>query len=344
MSLPDPLPARKPRRLGLYGPFILLLLAVLAWSGFWFYARMETGRRLDLAAAQLRAAGYEVSWKERRLGGYPFRMDVTLIEPAIRDPSGWTLATPRLEGEAFMHALGHWIIAAPQGATFTRPKGGPVTVTGKLIRASLSDFDKRPPSFSFEGVGLVFVPAPGAQPFALATADRAEFHLRAGPDDQGGLMAKLDGAKAAPAGLFARIAADKPISMIWESTLTKMSGFKGATWAQAVRAWSDGGGLIDVRQAGVTAGDAVLGVRSGNLTVGADGRLRGQLDVGLSHGPRALAALGQGGAIPPESAIAAAAVTAARQGADQVAAVKITFQAGQTTLGPVAIGPAPRVY
>ena len=35
---------------------------------------------------------------------------------------------------------------------------------------------------------------------------------------------------------------------------------------------------------------------------------------------------------------------AARQGNDDVARANVTFQAGQTTLGPVAIGPAPKVY
>jgi hypothetical protein len=344
MSLPDPLPPRKPRRRGLYAPFILLLIAVIAWSGFWFYARMEAGRRLDAGAAELRKAGYEVTWERRSLGGYPFRLDVTLTRPSIRDPSGWALSAPRLEAEAFMHGLGHWIIAAPQGATFTRPAGGPVTVNGQLIRASLSDFDKTPPSFSFEGVKLTFQPAPGARPFALAAAERVEFHLRSGPGDQGGLMFKLDKGKTQASGLFARIAGDQPVSMIWESTLTKVSGFKGRTWPQSARAWSDGGGQIDVRQAGVTAGEALLGARAGTLTVGADGRLRGSLDLNLRQAPRALGALGASGVIPPETALAAAAVTAARQDEDDVARAQLTFQAGQTTLGPIAIAPAPRVY
>lgn len=344
MSLPDPLPPRKPRRLGLYGPFILLLVAALAWSGFWFYARMETGRRLDIAANNLRAAGYEVAWKEARRGGFPFRMDITLIEPVIRDPSGWALAAPRLEAEAFMHALGHWIVAAPEGATFTRPRGGPVKVTGKLIRASLTDFDKRPFSLSFEGVDLAFAPQAGAQPFALTAAQRVEFHLRPGPNDQGGLMFKVDAGKARLSGLFARIAGDRPVSMIWESTLSKMSAFQGRDWPGAVRAWSQAGGEASVRQAGVTAGEASLGAQSGTLSVGADGRLRGAMEVSLRQAPRALAVLGATGAVPAETAAAAAMVAAARQGEDEFARATVTFQAGQTTLGPVAVGPAPRIY
>jgi len=40
----------------------------------------------------------------------------------------------------------------------------------------------------------------------------------------------------------------------------------------------------------------------------------------------------------------AAAVAAAREGTGDVAAATINFEAGQTTLGPVAIAPAPKVY
>src|SRR5690606_28959594 len=131
-SLHDLPPPRKPRRLGLYIPFILLLLAVAAWTVFWFWARGEAATRMDAAAADLRTAGYEISWKDRGVGGYPFRLNMTLTEARIREPSGWGLEAPMLEAHAFMHAPAHWIIAAPQGLTFVRPLGGPVAVSGEV--------------------------------------------------------------------------------------------------------------------------------------------------------------------------------------------------------------------
>jgi len=340
--MPDPIPARK-SRLGLYLPFILLLVGIVAWTCVWFWMRIQVQDRLAAAQAGLRAAGYDIDWDSHSIGGYPFRLDVTLVAPRLRDPSGWALAASRLEGEAYVLTPGHWIVAAPQGLEFTRPRGGPVSMKGQLIRASLSNLDKRPPNVSFEAVKVAFTPAPGAQPFGLSTADRVEFHLRAGPDDQGGVFAKVDGGKARPLGLLARVAGDKPVAMVWNSTLSRMSAFTGATWPRAVRAWTDAGGQMSVRNAGVTAGEAILGAQGGMLTVGSDGRLRGSLDLSLRQAPRAISALGETGAIAPEAAAAAAALTAARQQGD-LARAALTFEAGQTTLGPVAIAPAPRVY
>ncbi|HZZ36043.1 MAG TPA: DUF2125 domain-containing protein, partial [Caulobacteraceae bacterium] len=143
--------------------------------------------------------------------------------------------------------------------------------------------------------------------------------------------------------LFARVAGDKPVSVELDGVFGRASYLKGRDWPSAVTAWRGAEGQMQVRSLKVAAGDAVLDARSGVLTVGSDGRLRGSLTANLHQAPRALAAMGQEGAIPPEAAYSAAAVATARSQGD-VATMTIDFQAGQTTLGPVAIGPAPRVY
>lgn len=344
MSVPDPEPARKPRRLGLYAPFILALLAFAAWSGFWLWASGRASQGLDDTARNLREAGYEVSWKTKAVYGYPFRLDVTLTEARVRDPSGWGLASPRLEAESYLHALGQWVMAAPDGLSVLRPAGGAVNVTGEVIHASLGKLDRHPPNFSFEGVKLAFAPAPGAQPFALSAADKLQLHLRAGPDDQGAVLVRVDGGKAYAGGVMARIAGDKPVSLVWDSTLSTMKAFKGDDWSTAARAWSLGGGTIVVREAGLTAGDAALNVQSGSLAAGADGRLRGDLSVELRNAPAALAAMAQSGVIPRDAADAATVVAAARQGSGDTARADLVFQAGRVTLGPVALGAAPRLF
>ena len=344
MSVPDPTPARKPRRLWLFLPFILLLAAAAAWSGFWVYARNQAQSRMDAAVADLARAGYQVAWTSRSLGGYPFRLDVSLEGAVAREPSGWSLTAPRLEAEAYLYAPTHWMIAAPQGLTFVRPVAGAVAVSATNIRASLSALDARPPSLSMQMIDPTFTPAAGAQPFALTSAGRVELHLRAGPDDQGGVFASVENGRARPGGLLGQIAGDKPVSLAWNSTLSKMSAFQGEDWAQAVRNWSDAGGVMTVRpDSQLVAGEAFAGARGGTLSAGADGRLRGGLDLTLRQAPRVLAALAATGAAPTEAVAAAQAVAAARRQGDSTRA-DLRFEAGRTTLGPVALGAAPKVY
>jgi hypothetical protein len=343
MTLPDDPPARKPRRFWLYAPFVLALALAAVWSGVWLHLRNQAGRTLDDGAERLRAQGYDIGWKSRSIGGYPMRLSVTVVEPRIREPSGWALAAPLLEAEARVHAPTHWLFAAPRGLTFTRPKGGAVAVTGQVMRASLRNVGAHPPNFSFEGVKLAFAPQAGAQPFALATAERVELHLRAATGDTGASVLRVADAKGRPGTLWGRIADQGTIDIGWDLTFDHAAAFKGASWADAVRNWTAAGGTAKIGQAGITAGSAELGVQSGQLSVDLDGRLRGELKASLKRAPQALAAMGAQGVIAPETAAIAGVVAAARQNGE-IAAATITFQAGQTTFGPVAIAPAPKIY
>jgi hypothetical protein len=346
MSVPDPTAPRKASRRPIYVAFGLALLFVTALSAGWFWLRGQAEARLDAAVKELRDAGYEVAWKDRSIRGYPFRLNIALTEARVRDRSGWALEAPVLEAQAFVHAPTSWLIAAPQGLTFVRPIGGPVRVEGKLIRASLTHLSNTPPNISFQGMDLRFQPTAGAQTFGLSAAERVEFHLRQAPSevgDEAGVWLSVKGGKAQLSGLLGRVAGEKPVSIEWDGRMTKVSAFRGEDWPSAVRNWVGAGGRMRVQRAGLTAGDALLGANSGTLSVGSDGRLTGVMDVSLRQAPRALGAIGATGAIPQDRAAAAAAVATARQTGD-LARVTLNFEAGQTTLGPVAIAPAPRVY
>jgi hypothetical protein len=347
MSLPDPSTPRKSSRLVPAAVLSTLVILIGGWSAGWVWMRGQLQTRLDAGVADLRRAGYEVSWRERAVGGYPFRLDVTLTEAEVRDRSGWALQTPRLEAEAQVLAPTTWVLAAPQGFSFVRPRGGPVRVTGASLRASLSHLQNTPPNISVELIDPVFRPAPGAQPFSLGGAKQVELHLRQAPaevGDEGGLWASVKDGRAQLPGLLGRIAGDRPISLEWDARLSHISAFHGATWPQAVRRWTDAGGRINVKHAGLTAGEALIGADSGILSVGADGRLCGTLEVSLRQAPRALAAMSATGVVTETQAAAATAVVEAREGAGDVARAALAFQAGRTTLGPVALGPAPKVY
>ena len=339
-------PRKPPRRIWLVAPYILLGLAIMGWSAGWMVLRGQMEQRMDQAAADLRKAGFEVAWKERKVAGYPFRFYVTLTEARLREPSGWALDMPVLKAEASALRLKHWMIVASDGAVVTRPVSGGLRATGKALRASFVATDAPLPRIAVEGVQLIFTPEPGARPFALSKAEKLEFHLVPGGKDEAALLFRIDGGKAAAGGLTARLAGEKPVSVLWDSLLSQRDDLIGPDWPQAVRHWTGAGGTMTLRKGGLTLGDTSLGMGSGSLTVGVDGRLRGSLDAQLTRGSGALLAMGETGLIEPNGAQIAAAVVQAREltSDGKSAQATISFEAGRTTLGPVAIGPAPKVY
>jgi len=86
--------------------------------------RGEVFRRMDAGAAALGEAGFAVDWRDRALSGFPFRLDLDVTGPRLRERSGWGLSATRLKAEAFVFAPEHWVIVAPDGAILTRRVGG----------------------------------------------------------------------------------------------------------------------------------------------------------------------------------------------------------------------------
>jgi hypothetical protein len=343
MTLPENPPPRKRSRIGLFAPFVVLLVAVAAWTGGWAWMRAEVFRHMDAAASALGRQGYQVDWSRRSLYGFPFRLDLVVDAPRLRETSGWGLSAPRLKAEAFVFAPNTWVIVAPDGVTLTRRVGGPVVIGAKALRASLSNAGAHPPQVSVEGIGLTFAPGVGAEPTAITEAAELHIHTKAGPDDQGAFYLSIVKAKAPGPGLLGDITAGAPVTLTADAIFSHASALKGQGFADALRTWSEGGGQLTVRQLSLEAGPAGAEARSGTLAIDGSGRLKGALGVTLKQGPRLLTTVAGHTGVTPESAREAQAILAAHAQGES-AAVTLDFQAGQTTLGPVAVGPSPRVY
>ncbi|HEX6858825.1 MAG TPA: DUF2125 domain-containing protein [Caulobacteraceae bacterium] len=319
---------RQPSRKALYIPFVLLAILAVAWSLGWFWLRGETRARMDAGVAELRAQGYTVSWRDRTLGGFPFRMDVNLTDFHIAEPSGWGVRAPQIRSEAYAYALDHWVAVAPKGVVLDRPIGGPLVIKGEALRASLTGLDRTPPRVAVEGANLTFTPTAGGQPFLLRSAGRLVLHLRPGPQDQGAILMRVEDAKANLPGLLARVADDDPVEMNVELIFNKASALQGQNWRTMASRWSSAGGTVTVQNASLKVGGAVLAAHGGALSIGPDGRAEGGLDLDLAKAGDTLSDL-SGGMIPPGYGFGG---------------LSLRFSGGQTLLGPLPIAPAPRVY
>ena len=343
LSDPGP-PRKKARRLWLFAPYVILLILIVAYGGFWVFARLRLESAIDERAEAFRRSGYAVTLDGVRIDGFPFRLRVNIANARVAVPGGLALEAAGLEAQAYLHGLDHWVLVAPQGLTVTRPKGGAMTVSGQALRASVVGLSGPNWRIAAEGLKLAFTPKAGSAPFSLSTADRIDLNMKAGPagPSQTLTLIQLQGGKAAPDAVLHRLAGEAPITGLLDLKAGKADAFKGETWAQAARAWSAAGGEVEIVRGELQGGDTAAWARGGSVTAGRDGYLTGVVALELRQAAKSLTALADQGLDAQTAKTTAMIATARDQGGS--ASFNLVFQAGVTTLGPIKIGPAPRVF
>jgi hypothetical protein len=302
-----------------------VLAALVVWTGIWLQVKSGVETGLARQAAALRTKGWGVSWTGPRISGWPFRMDVTVDQVRLGEPSGWAMTAPTLKAEGLPYEPGHWIVAAPDGLTLFRPVKGPLAVAGRAIRASVSHLGGGRPRLSFEALDLTLTPQAGGQPAVLSAAKRLELHLQPGPDDQAALLVRIEDGRLNPQSALGHLA--PRLQLTWDARLSHVSALKGVDWPAAVIAWSVAGGAMTVADADLALGDLSLRGSGGTLTVGQDGRLRGSTPLTLAdkRGGLHLGGLNLG-ALTFSGPLA------------------LRFDGGRASIGPFPVGPALKVY
>src|ERR1700754_1078425 len=68
---------RKRSRWGLYIAPVLLLIAAIAWSGFWFFAASQVDVQADAWRAHEANSGRIYDCAKRSVAGFPFRLEIS---------------------------------------------------------------------------------------------------------------------------------------------------------------------------------------------------------------------------------------------------------------------------
>ena len=331
---------------GIPALFVLILLVIGGWSGYWWFLSNQIRNQLTATETRLEAAGWTIEHAEPEIAGYPFRFHLALDELTITGPSGHGLRTARLEAEANAYQLNHWVFVVPGTLDLARGSKGWVTVEGQALRASASDLLNRPPRIVVEFNQPRFAPTEGSQPFPIARAERLVVNLipREGAENQAGLLFDLTGATPRSGGVLAEMSENRVFNLSAEAVLTNTQTLSGPTWRQALSTWSQGGGALTEVRLEATAGDDFARGQSANLTADANGRLQGSLEAHLKGGTAPLAGLARAPGVDPR---AAAAVTLGAQltsGFRGETNLTLNFTNGRTVIGPVSLGPAPRLF
>ncbi|MFT4074613.1 MAG: DUF2125 domain-containing protein [Asticcacaulis sp.] len=347
-------PQKKASRWGLFGPVLLLALLFAGWSAYWVYTANQVQARVIATQKSLIQAGYQASFDPIKVEGYPYRMFLDFHNVNIIAPSGKGFSAPAIEAEANAYALTKWVMTAPQGLTLYRGRVhqgggegvidlGKVVVSGRSLKASVSDLNKPIYHVALQGTGLSLTASDTLHPFAFSKAENFEAYLRptANVADSADMMIRLTDAYGDPQSIVGDLSPGKPLSLQVESTISHMSGFKGEDFTGSLDTWRRIGGQVTGYKAKLTAGDLSLFTTSDALVLDETSHIKGKLGIEISGTFNPIDVLGALHIISRENMTIARPLlnlTLATQGTQKFT---IEFHDGSAWIGPLKVSDAP---
>ena len=314
----DPTAHRKPPGLiWLLAPFLLFGAILVALTFVWWTARFQIEDAVRRERAALGQQGYDLDVAPLVFGGYPYRLSVEIAAGRLSTPSGWAVRIKGMKGQATLIDLDHWVFSLADGMTVTRPIGGDVKILGSMMRGSIVGLSRPVPRIALEVVDFTVSTPPGARPFSLAGARRLEIYTRAGVQDPttAEALIRLEDATITPGTPLGPRVGPHRLTTALSLRLTKVSSLRGSNWTEAGRTWSQAGGLIELDPTAPPSSDVQLSTTGARLTFTADGRPTGTVPLILKSHYMA----------EPDR-------------------LSLAFQGGMTRLGPLTLGPCPRLF
>lgn len=340
------------KRSGLFAPIGLFLIALAAWTAWWFVLAGQVRQQLDSRVEAMRGAGWDVNYANLGVSGWPFRVRLGAEHVSVTAPSGHALDAPQLAAEANAWNPDKWVLVAGDGLVLTRADKGKVAMRGQFIRASVHGLTQRWPNIAVEMARPEFTSHQGAEAFPISRANKIEFYLRPhlapagspGVENAVDVLFRLIDAEGRPGGPVEGMAGDGRLTMQIETVIQDADRLQGADAAGVFAAWTRAGGRFTGVRGELSAGDSRATLSSDALYADADGRLNGTVSLQAAKPMAAIAGLAQSGsgAVNRVGAAGAAAATAVR--GDQDVDLSLVFRDGRTFLGPFALAPAPKLF
>ena len=178
-----PAPARRSRK-GLYIPVILFALVCAGWAGFWFFARAKAMDVMDAWMEREARLGRAWACPDRAIGGFPFRVELSCVNPTFASSEPGRAGSGSLAGLAVTARAVDpkqiiAIFASP--LKWTAAAGDSVELSFANARASYRGLPTVIEEMSLElDQPVLSLAAPNVAPQKV-TATRSEFHLRRAP-------------------------------------------------------------------------------------------------------------------------------------------------------------------
>lgn len=243
---------RRPSRMRLYLPFLLLALVAIGWSAAWFVIRGRTVAGMDEWMAAEAAAGRQWTCQDRRAGGYPFRIELSCSGLSLQRPDVTAKLGP-VVALAQIYRLGHIIIEA-KGPLQVVAEGRRADTEWRLLQASVV-FG----SGTFQRLALVAdaprlkATAPGTAPIDLA-ASKLEVHARPDPADPTVADIAFSAAGAVLPGLDALVGGSEPADLDLVLRASRVADLPARPIGAELERWRQAGGQIEIARARMVKG------------------------------------------------------------------------------------------
>lgn len=278
------------RRLGLYLPFVLLAVLALLWTGGWLWAADRAGRIADGFITREAERGRYWRCPERRIGGYPFRIEISCDKPqlVIREPDG-RLREANL-GSLTMHARviapGH-IIALFGPPFIVSLENADMELGWSSARASVKAGLEGIGEASFEMADPTLAAGYGDRQDIRALAKSLEWHVRRTPGDRPGadFVGKVVDLTFAPLDRFT--GSPEPLRLEFQASAPGLVPDPRRRFQDIVEEWRRGGNKARVILVKADKGQASLDL-SGVMGLDEAHRIEGNLQ-GRAKGIDALA-------------------------------------------------------
>lgn len=316
---------------------VIVVLALL-YGGYWFVGAGAAERGALAAMARLEARGLNITHGGLEVAGFPNRFDLTLTEPQLQDAGtgiGWSGAFAQVF--SLSYKPWHLIAALPDQQQITLP-GQVLVLTNTRMQGSL--MMKPAPDLPLTALDAVAegVSLRSDQGWALALAS-ANLRLAEAEGGSYQLAARVldlvpDQRLAATTGLPETV---ERLDLLADVTFDRVPALRDGA-APAVQ-------RVVVQEAHVVWGPVKL-LAKGDLLADATGRAEGRLDLRIEGWRAALDAVQSLQLIPDRFLpLLAGVLTQMEQASGEpgIIALPLTFQNGLTSLGPVPLGPAPRL-
>ncbi|MFA8384963.1 MAG: DUF2125 domain-containing protein [Pelagibaca sp.] len=317
---------------------VAVILAILAYSAWWFYAAHDLRSSVADWFAGQRAAGLQADYADLTVLGFPNRTDLTITEPALAAAdSGFGWQAPFLQILGLSYKQGHVIVAWPDAQTLTTPEGD-IDITSDGLRASvvhedgmlirtnleatvlnLTGQDQALAMADVNGALQRIETTPSSYRIALSIGSMAATSPQAvpqiGPDSLASLRAELD------------LGLDQPLS------------FDALTGAPAQIT------NVTLHRSEITYGSVTFKV-TGEATLDNEGRASGEITLSAENWREAIAAARDSGALPPalsDGLIDLLSMLSTFNGARDELDVTLGLNRGTVLLGPIPIGTLPPI-